>query len=446
MKAHAVLMMGLLLATALSGCFGGQKQQEQAPPPPPPELSRAELARLEQLAAPEIRNYTLPGSAKLEPQVEWFNGSIDQSANAAYQDRNMRGGNDFNTALTTYDISALVPVGQPTALRMTLVYYGKPGSAAMAHIYVCVPGTCTSYSTDNNDQFNWKATVVVQNVVTVGVSGAKHEVGVVAANGLVLTEELDFALSVEATYFADVLTPANAYAFKVPQGATGITMRSVKPGQEHLQAKFVILDPQDELVAYNEYDDIAIVSESIFVPIRQPGEYVFYAQEMHNGFFTIVSDAPLGNDTALRVLPVSKVEASLGSGPAPGVPERDVVGGACVDIAGCTGPPSAPTPYTEGTKAAFTTDKGFPLELGATLKPGVVGAVEVRISSAKGLVYKFQRVARVDTDTQGSLGYTRDEANTMVDWSKLADGPHSVSLVYDGGNAELSYWYKTFQR
>jgi hypothetical protein len=434
--AKALLVGSLVIAVALSGCFGGAKQETKTPPPPPPEISKKELERFEQLAAPEIRNYTLPGSLRLEPQVKWFNGTIDSAANLGVQDRNDRGGNDFNGDLIKFDISGMVPVGQPTALRLKLVYFGAPGSSAKADIYVCVPGTCTWYTNGNNDEFNWKATVETMTVMTIGVSGETTEVGVHAANGKVATP-LAFGLEVQASYFQDVLTPHHAYAFQVPQGATGVTLRSVKPGQEHLKAKFIVLDPSDQLVAYNEYDDIAILTESIFVPTRQPGEYVFYAQEMRNGFFSMVSDAPLEN-AAMRVLATQKEEAVdfAGGVPAVGVPGRDMLGDGSVT-----------TPYTEGTKVSFSIDKGFPLEMGAFIKKGtaVTGAVQVQISSPKGLVVDFQRLLRVDTD-QGSLGYTQDVTNTHTDWANLSRGAYAVSIVSDVETADIGHWVKSYAR
>lgn len=422
----------LVLATTLTGCFGSG-----APPPPPvverpPELDETEFGRLEQLAAAEVRNYSLPGSNLLEPVVKWFNGTIDPSANAAYQDRNMRGGNDFNTQLITFSVADLLPDGQPTALRLTLSYFGKPGSSAKADLYACVPGHCSYYTTSNNDEFNWKATVETVTIMTVGSSGAPTDVGVAVANGK-MASPLEFSIQVVATYFQDVLTPHNAYAFLVPEGATGVTLRSVKPGQEHLQAKFVVLDPQDELVAYTEYDDIAVVSESIFIPTRQPGEYVFYAQEMHGGFFSITSDAPLGNDTALRPLMVQETRAALTQGPAPGMVERDILGA------------GAPTPWSKGTDVAFSVDTGFPLEVGAYIGEGVTGAAEVRLLSSKGEVYRLQRVARVDA-AQGSLGYTRDETNTMTNWANLAKGAYAAEVVSNAVTGEFGYFVKTYQR
>lgn len=440
MKPGSAAALGLLvLSTLLAGCFGGARQDDVAPAAaPPPEIDVTQQRRLEILAAPEVRNYSLPGSARLAPQVKWFNGTIGPEANTAYQDRNMNGGNDYRTVLQTFPVEDLVPAGQPTALRVTLVYFGQPGSAAKAHIYVCVPAHCTYYTRNNNDQFNWKVTVEIVNVVTVGVPGEEHLVGVAASDGLI-TEPLEFSLKVEASYFADVLTPFYAYAFTVPEGATGVTLRSVKPGQEHLQSKFVILDPQDNLVTYVEYDDIAIPTESIFVPTRQPGEYVFYAQEMRHGFFAIESDAPLGNDTALRALPVQETRAALPGGLAPGVPERDPLGS--YNPGGAV----PPTPYNPGSEVKFSVEQGFPVEVGAYVGPGFTGALEIRILSSQGEVYRFQRAARYDSD-QGSLGYTRDEANTHADWSKLAKGSYTVSFVNDGETGEFGYWYRTYQR
>jgi hypothetical protein len=124
-----------------------------------------------------------------------------------------------------------------------------------------------------------------------------------------------------------------------------------------------------------------------------------------------------------------------GGTPAPGVPERDVLG------------VGAPTPYTEGTSAPFSVDAGFPLEMGAFIEEGVsvTGAVEVHIVSSKGEVVRFQRMLRVDTDT-GSAGYTRDEGNTLTNWANLAPGAYTVSLVSDVETANIGHWVKTYTR
>lgn len=437
-----VLVLGLVMTTALAGCFGGAKQQTAAPPPPPPELSKQDIQRFEELAAPEIRNYSLPGSQALEPVTKWFNGSIDQTANTGIQDRNDRGGNDFNVNIVPFDISSLVPVGQPTALRIKLAYQASPGSSAKADIYACVPGYCSYYTTSNNDQFNWKDTVETMNVMTVGVSGQKAVVGVSEADGMVAGQSLAFSLEVQAQYFQDVLTPFEAYAFQVPPGATGITLHSVKPGQEHLQAKFIVLDPQDNLVSYNEYNDIAVTTESLFIPIKAPGEYVFYAQEMKNGFFSMVSDAPLDHPE-MRILPVKEefVTDLAGGTPAPGTPDKDFTGA------------GAAAPFSAGTEVGFTMDKAFPLEIWPAIKPGqaVSGLVEVKIIGPKGEVASLNRDLRVDngpygTATGGSLGLTRDESNTKVDWSKLAKGAYKVQIVADGETADIGHVVKTYTR
>jgi hypothetical protein len=211
----------------------------------------------------------------------------------------------------------------------------------------------------------------------------------------------------------------------------------VKPGQEHLQAKFIVLDPSDNLVMYTEYDDIAVTSESIFIPTRAPGEYVFYAQEMHNGFFSIASDAPLGNDTDMRILATTVTETvDAPGGLNPGVPERDALEVGVI------------TPYQEGTRVPFTVDKGFPLEIRPFIggDTAVTGAVEIRILNSKDeLVARLQRIARVDQGS-GSLGYTRDEANSFFDWSKLLPGSYNLGIVADGETGEIGHTVKTYQR
>lgn len=441
----ALCISALVLAVGLSGCLGGAKQELKAPPPAPSELSKNEQQRLEILAK-EVRNFSLPGSKVLPAVTQIFNGTIGNEANTGVQDRNDRGGNNFNVPLKTFDISSLVPEGQPTALRITLIYFGQPGSGAKADIYACVPGYCSAYTTDNNDQFNWKATVQQLSLVTIGVAGQKALVGVSEADGII-ANDLPFELKVEATYFHDVLTPYYAYAFNVPQGASGITLRSVKSGQEHILSKFVILDPAGELVSYTEYNDIAVLSESIFIPVRQPGQYVFYAEQLEHGFLSLETDAPLGSNTGMKLIEPQLAGGSLGSSPAPGVPERDLTGGACVDTpltaVGCAGAPAdATTPYNEGTKTNFAIDQGFPVELGAKIAPGATGAAEVRLVSGKGEVYRFQRMLRYDDTDKGSVGYTRDEANTKTNWANLAKGAYTASIVNDGVQGEITWWAK----
>lgn len=419
----------LLIAAPLAGCVGGdEKEGEDLSTSATDEIGEEAQRRLrERVEVP--KDYVIRGQRLLAETTAWLNGTIDFAANAAVEDRNDRGGNKYNSILVENDVSQYIPPGQPVEMQVTLYYFGGAGSTADVDLLVDVPGFATDWSGDNNDEMNWKGSVQRLTLNTVGVPGERHIVGVQAANGRTAPgSSLDYAVRVEVRYAKDALTPFVPYAIPVPANATGIILESVKAGgDEHVRAAFVVIDPDDELVGYYEYDDLAIPTESMFIPATVPGDYVFYAYRMEGGFLHARSDAPLA---ASAVRPLTRVVDRVvdHTGPAPGSVERDL---------GCVSGVCAPqkTPYAEGTQTSFHVSGAFPLDVSGFFdakENGGTVASEVRISSPKGLVFGLHRMARYD-DARGSLGYTNDQGpELVVQRDNLAKGAYTVGIVNDG--------------
>jgi hypothetical protein len=207
-----------------------------------------------------------------------------------------------------------------------------------------------------------------------------------------------------------------------------------------------MIDPNDEPVSFQEYDDIAIPTESVFIPLKQPGEYVFYAYRMVGGFLSLKADAPVPIRD-VRILPLKEDHAVDFSNPAaPGVAQHDIQlrTGTPLD-----GSPIS-TPYQEGAKAGtFTVDKGFPLRIWGEWLGGqtVAGDAEVRITNAKGIVFRSVHTVRADLGEQGSLGWSGDQRPwVMSDPTLLGKGAYAVSVVSDGYTGQIGHAILTYDR
>jgi predicted small lipoprotein YifL len=446
MRRALLAMVALaLLGVSLAGCLGGAKQDLQpASTLKPKEITKEAEKRFEELTQVVPSNYTFPGQQLLESVVVWLNDTIDTAADTAVENPRDDGGMDFQTVLKTVDISRYLPPRQAAEVHVKLYWYGNAGSSADLDIFTDLPGATGAYDPSTPQDWNWNIPVKRAVFDTVGVEGQPALVGVQAANGKILPgSDIPFFLQVQIDYARDVLTPHNAYAFTVPEGATGIVLRSVKvTGDEHIQARFAIISPQDELVSFTEFDDIAIPTESVFVPLRAPGEYVFYAHTMTGGFLSLKADSPVPQ-REVRILPLKeeRVVDFAGVPAAAGVVAHDFG-----DVTG-TGT-NVSTPYTEGSKASFTLDR-FPLRVEGFFDSGgaaLAGDVEQRILGPKGLVYDAVRSARVDTDA-GSLGWSGDHGVFRTsDPSLLGKGGYTVSVVIDGYTGSIGHTILTYER
>ncbi|HVL87805.1 MAG TPA: hypothetical protein VM681_07380 [Candidatus Thermoplasmatota archaeon] len=437
------IALAVSAALLLAGCIGGAQNDglKQTQTLKPKELTQEAERRFQELASAVPLNYSFVGQGLLLPVVTWFNDTIDGAANTALEGNKDEGGTRYNLVYKTTDVTRLIPPGQPAKVSVKLYWYGNPGQSADLDIFVNVPGLRTDHDDGDSQGMNWNIPVKRMGFTTVGVAGEPHEIGVQASQGLIAPgQPVNFFLEITVDYARDVLTPYHPYAFTVPQGASGIILRSDKVGgSDHVKAKFVIVDPNDELVQYVEYNDLDIPSESIFIPTRGPGEYVFYAYEMTGGFLSLRADVPV-EENQVRTLRLAEERVVDFSGPAnPGLVSHRIVW----DLAGV----NQETPYMEGAAAAFGVDKSYPLRVVGFLEGNnaAVGDVQIRISSSQGLVFDYVRTARVDNQ-QGSLGFSGDHHPfVFVDNSKLAKGSYAMSVVVNGmlqgqiGHAVLTY-------
>lgn len=449
MKRAAVLLVLALSATVLAGCLGGAKQEVQPTENLKPREVTAETERrFEELTQVVPSNYTFPGQQALEPAVVWLNDTIDQAADMAFESPSDDGGMNFQTPLKVQDYARFIPPRQAVEIHIVLYWYGNPGQSADLDIYTDLPGRTSHHDPSTGQEMNYNIPVKRVVVNTVGVEGQDHLIGVQATNGRIAPgQSVQFFMQISFDYVKDVLTPYHPYAFELPQGATGVVLRSVKvTGDEHIQSTFAILSPDDELVSFQQYDDIAIPTESVFIPLKQPGEYVFYAYRMNGGFLSLKADSPVPmRDT--RILPLREEHAVDFSNPAaPGTAQHDIrlrTGTLADDNV-------ISTPYQEGANAGtFQVDKGYPLRIwGEFLGDQTVsGDAEVRILNAKGVVFRAVRSLRADLGEQGSLGWSGDNPPWLMrDYSLLGKGSYTVSVVSDGYTGQIGHAILTYDR
>lgn len=429
-----VFPVALLVAASFTGCLGwlfgdgGPPVQANTTVDPgiPDDIGR--------LVSGVLTNYSFPAQAALPWVTAWFNGTVGPETNAAVENVRDDGGTDLNGVVRTMDVTPFLPPGQPTEIAIRLFWNAAEGNSADLDIYVDVPGTTTSTG-DGAEELNFNIPSKTLVVNTVGVAGYAAKIGVQGANGRT-TSDLAFTVEMAFSYAKDVFTPAIPYAIPVPQNATGLILESVKAaGDEHVTARFVILDPTDAPIAYMEYNDIAIPTESVFIPVNGPGDYVFYAYDMRGGFLSAKADVGL-KDTHARPLSVKEERVVDASAPAPGVVGRNWL----------APNPGGDVPLTGGSTVDVNFPK-FPLAVRAFIdaagQGGATGMCQIQITSPKGLVASATRIARVDS-AQGSVGYTDDEGqNNVFNPGNVTAGPYKITIVNNGngalGHTVLSY-------
>ncbi|HVL46951.1 MAG TPA: hypothetical protein VM889_00160 [Candidatus Thermoplasmatota archaeon] len=440
------ILLALVLAAsaASAGCFGlfgAEPVEKAAIDEGVGALTNDTEAKLAERVAPVPRTFTFPGQVALPSRTLWKNWTLDASAATAYADRNNRGGNFYGGVVHKEDVAGYIPPGQPVEMRVKLFAVMGPGSSAAINVYANVPGTMLFEDPSDEDEFNWKYTAKSHTINTIGVAGEPHEVGIIVHNGRIAPgSSLSVTVRVDFEYVADVLTPYHPWAFQVPANATGITVTSVKAGgPEHVKSKFILVGPDDDLVATMEYNDIALESGSAFIPVKSGGEHVLYAYTMEGGFLSLATDVGLATREA-RPLPLAIERVVDKAGPAPGVVERDW-GRGISDRA-------VVTPMTGQESIAFNVDGSFPLAIHAWIgEPGatsVSGMAQIRVVGPNGLVAMAERVLRYD-DARGNLGYTNDRFNTVFDPTKLAKGAYKAEVVNDG-TASLGHTLVTYVR
>lgn len=437
-----VIAIGLiLLAGPLAGCIKGKDEVQAANV----EQEKADAIlgdqgkeKIESVAALIPKNYSFPDQKVLPKQTITIAAKTSSSALGSYEAQRDEGGIDYRSVIVMNDVSAHIPAGQPVEMFIKLFWDGAEANSADLDIAVDVPGTKTTHSNTTED-LNWNYAVKSMVVNTIGVPGQKHEVGVQIAGGAV-TEGFDYSLEISFVYPKDVLTPYHPWAFTVPSGASGIILETEKAGgDEHVTAEFLVIDPNDQLVQYKTYNDIDIPTESVFIPTKGPGEYVFYAFYMHGGFLRLKADVPLETFN-VRTLNIVKTETVDMSGPAPGVAGKDpLMGGA--------GGGTIPASDTNPTTVTFDSGSSFPLDVRGFIRGQVNPMAKITLKSPAGEVHSLTSILRYQ-DEQGTIGYTGEQdngPNSVFNFKNMQRGAWTAEIVNDGP-AEIGHILTTYTR
>lgn len=442
MKRTVSIALALALALVGAGCLKkdpvrtADLEQEKVDT----ILGKEGRERLVDAASLIPKNYSFPEQQLLPPALFEYVGTITTAANGALEAERDESGIERNTFVELQELGALVPPGQPVELVVELIWDASEANSADLDIVVDVPGTRSSFS-PTSETFNWNLAVKTLVVNTVGVAGAPAKVGVQAAGGAV-TQGFDYTLRVTATYVKDVLTPYHPWAFDVPPGASGIILESEKAGgDEHVTSQFVLLDPEDNLVQFVDFNDIDIPTESVFLPTQKAGTYVFYAYFMHGGFFTMKADVPL-DATGARPLPLVETRVVDSATIAPGVAGKDVTNGSLVE--GAAPPPADVSP----TIVPFTTSGAFPLRIAGYISGAATTQAKTTLKSPLGTVHTLTSIARYQ-DESGSIGYTSDHEggpNNVFDLKNIQRGGWTAEIVNTSPGVEIGHTVLSYAR
>lgn len=440
----ARLVALLLVTLPLAGCFGFGDEIDTASVDREQEIADAILGdegrqRLVDAADALPKNYSFPAQQLLPAVRLYLNGTVASAANGGYEAERDEGGVDYGNTIQWSDVSALLPPGQPAELVVKLTWDASEVNSADLDVAIDVPGTSTSYS-PTSETWNWNLAVKQVVVNTVGVEGLPARIGVQVSSATV-SSGFAYALEVRATYAKDVLTPHHPWELDVPEGASGLIFESEKAGgDEHVAAQFVVVGPDDVLVAFVDFNDLDIPTQSVFVPTTKPGKHVFYAQEMRGGFLRAKADDRLTETQARPLALVQKAVVDLAV-PAPGVAGKDVMNGS--DAEGLL-----PKDDASATKIAFTPEGPFPLRVEAFVRGQVVGMSKITLVSPLGPVDQKTVIARY-ADERGSIGYTsehRGGADHVASWKNLQKGQWTAEVVNDSPGVELGHIVTTYAR
>lgn len=441
MKLSTTIVLALLLAAPLAGCLKKDTIETASAEQELVDEILGEKGRDKLVEAASLipKNYSFPDQQLLPPATFDYVGQITSNANGALEAERDEGAIERDTYVEMQDISALVPAGQPVELVIDIVWDASEANSADLDIVVDVPGTKTSYS-PTSETFNWNLAVKTMVVNTIGVAGMPASVGVQAAGGAV-TQGFEYTLSVRASYVKDVLTPYHPWAIEVPPGAGGIIIESEKAGgDEHVASQFILLDPEDNLVQFVDFNDIDIPTESIFIATAKPGTYVFYAYHMHGGFFRVKSDVPLDANTA-RPLALTETRVVDSATPTPGVAGKDYFNGSAAGGA-------APVPDVNPTVIDFATTGAFPLRITGFITGTAITQGKIVLKSQLGIVHQLTKVARAEDDA-GSVGYTsahEGSPNNVVDWQNIQRGAWTAEIVNTSPGVEIGHVIISYQR
>jgi hypothetical protein len=437
------LALALALAVALlAGCLGKAPTTEvrsAAQQQADSLLGKEGQDKLADAATPASKAFLFPLQQLLPPANVTLKATVGPDSMGGYEAENDEGGIDYNTKVTMYDLAKYVPVGQAAEITVKLYWDASEANSADIDIVSDVPGNHTSYSGES-ETLNWNYAVKEMVLDTVGVQGEDMKVGVQVASAIV-SKGFEYRLDVGFVYPKDVLTPYHAWGLVVPQGANGIVFSSEKAGgDDHVTSQFLLLGPDDQPVAMVDYNDISIPTQSIFVPVKGPGEYVFYAHSMHGGFLRAKADVPVQDAVARELALVTKTVADAAS-PTPGVAGHDYMNGSAAGGV-------MPHDDAGGSTITFAPEGPFPLEVTPYVKGQVTTMAKIRLSSPLGVVAERTVIGRYQDD-RGTLGYTSDHEQTeddWHDWSKLARGTWKAEVVDDAPSVEIGHVVLTYQR
>ncbi|HJQ93269.1 MAG TPA: hypothetical protein VJ874_03165 [Candidatus Thermoplasmatota archaeon] len=425
MRPSALLVCAVVAFMALSGC--SKKGDDVVEVVRPEEITERDIARLENLASQYPTRYAFPGQAALPPVLGlFFNGTLSQgTGSAGIEVPNDDGPLDYGGAIIPFDLADKVPVGQAAEVRIGLKWWGDPGTSADLDIWVDMPGVNDALNPERYDEsmnFNIINKARVANAIH--LEGQPFQVGIQVNNGrIVHPDGVDYSLRVDLFFAEGVLGPGAAYAIQVPENATGLVLKTERvTGDEHVDVSFLLIGPGDQLVRHLVHNDIGV--DTLFLPVREPGEHIVYAHAMHGGFVSLESEVPNPASQARR-LEVAATETVLheGGAPAPGTYAESGLGG-----------------NTWGAEGTFDVGPGFPLDVTPFLR-GTAGSVEaaINVSSPSGWVgTAFACNSVADDAPPYCFGYEDDggrvgsNADVRQDRSKLAVGSYAYGLVSNG--------------
>lgn len=428
-----ILLLAVVLSLALAGCSGGKKKVvEQAIIPE--EITQQDLDRLQLLTDTFPTRYSFPGQQALDPLLDlWFNGTLAPgTGSGGIEMPNDDGPTDYGADVVAFDLKEHVPIGQPVELRIFLKWSGDPGASADLDIWANVPGTYGAVEPRRYDEsINWNIVNKQRVLNSAPVEGAPFEIGVQVNNGKITHPDgMDYALRVELHFAEGVLAPGAPYAIMVPENATGLIMETESVfGDEHVDSEFLLIGPDDQIVTHVKHNDIG--TETLFLPVPGPGEYVVYAHAMHGGFVRFESEVPNKQPDA-RLLEVAVEERSLyeGPAPAPGTYAEQNVNGQRLGS------------NSFGAEGTFDLGPAFPLDVRPVITTQSPTDAAVNITGPDGWLATAY-LAGSYQDDRGRVGSLPQE---RYDRSRLDVGTFSYGVVANSPGVTIGIEILTFVR
>lgn len=435
-----LLALTLTGALALAGCGGKEKVEQQIILPD--EITEQDIERLSNLASQFPTLYAFPDMEALPPVLGlYFNGTLAPgTGSTGIEVPNDDGPLDYGGHLERFDLAGNVPVGQPVEVRAFLKWWGDPGTSADLDIWADMPGTRDALNPERFDESMNFNIINKQRVVdAVHLEGQPFELGIQVNNGrIVHPDGVKYSLRVDLFFVDGVLAPGAPYAIQVPENATGLVLKTERvTGDEHVDVSFLLIGPDDQLVRHLQHNDIGV--DTLFLPVRQPGEHIVYSHHMHGGFVRLESEVPNPEFQARRLgMASTEFELYATGAPAPGTYAESGLGG-----------------NTWGAEGTFEVGPGFPLDIEPFIRStaGAVGSA-INVTSPTGwLATAFTCSERAveeappycvgHEDESGRIGAT---TNVRHDRSHLAAGSHSYGVVTGSAGVTLGVTVLSYVR